>query len=135
MLLRDLIELKREECKTLCKENEQEYTRQWILSFQSYGIDKEEYKTALQIALPDSYNYFISWQGLKQLIYEYYLIDIGEEENPNIQEVYNCWLNLDTMELSTVKTFSPFDSFDNCVMVKDYRILGDTVSWQDLVIQ
>ena len=135
MLLKDLIELKKEESKKVGAVDDQIVSREWILSFSAYGIGKEEYKTALQIALPDQYKYFLNWQALKQLIYEYYLIDIGEEENPDIKEVFCCWLNLDTMELSTVKTFSPFDEVDNCVMVRDYRILGDSVKWQDLVIK
>ena len=135
MLLKDLILLKNEEYKEKRGNvNEQEFTREFILSLSSLGIDVKEYKSALQVALPEKFNGFAKWDCLKEQIYQYYLIDIGEEDNPNIKEVFNCWLNLDTMELSTIKTYNPFEECDNCVMVQDYRILGNELKWNDFVI-
>lgn len=135
MQLKELILLKNEEYKEKRGNvNEQEFAREFLLSLPSFGIDTKDYKTALQIALPEKFNGFANWDKLKEQIYQYYLIDIGEEDIPSIKEVYNCWLNLDTMELSTIKSYNPFEECDNCVMVQDYRILGNELQWNDLVI-
>lgn len=136
MNAKEIIEQANAQYKAFPQDDIRQCKRDFILSLSPIGISTDELKKALSAVfdVAELRNKNVTWKFLKRKIYEKYMIDIGEEKKPNFQEVYFCWLNLDTQELSTIKNINVFQDEDNCILVLDYRILGENVSWKDIAI-
>lgn len=115
--------------------DEKEFTRDFLLSLSSFGVSKEEIKAMLcavigGVNIPPE---LVRWESLKEQIHALYMLNIGEEDKPNIKPCYDCWLNLNTKELTAYKSQDLFTSNDICVQIKDYREIDENISWKDLV--
>lgn len=63
-----------------------------------------------------------------------YLLSIGYDSDgkPKVEEIYDVWLNLDTMEIAIYKPYDMFSEDDNCIKINDYRII-ERLTWRDLI--
>lgn len=99
--------------------NERQINRNYLLALNKYDFSEKEKRIGcmLAVGITDDTTPF---EVLKEKIYRYYMLDIGNEEKIEIKDTGRCYFNLKNGTLATTKA-SPFDDNETDVLIEDIR--------------